>query len=200
MARTDAGTQLTAAHKQAQHRIATATVAHTIAVWSMLDITDLDGTVGRWLPTMLAVIHSQRVKSSAAAATYLEAFRRVETGQRFAPVLADPADEDQLTTSLMVTGPIGIKANMARGVNLAKASDLAVAAVAGAAMRHVLSGGRETVKATTRADPRSGGWVRVVSPTACDFCSNLADAPMTPESDFESHDACTCSNEPQYGN
>jgi hypothetical protein len=198
VATTALGRQLTNAHRIAQARIGASTVAQAIAVYSLLDVEDLDATTAAWLSTMLALIQSQRVKSSAAAAQYLQALRIAEIGEPFTPRLARPAAQDQLSTSMLVTGPIGLKANMARGIPLTRAVDLSVAAVAGAAMRHTLNAARETISRTSRADTFIEHWERIVSSDACDWCQNLANERMSPDTQFESHDACHCMNEPQY--
>ena len=83
-------------------------------------------------------------------------------------------------------------------MRLLRATDLALAGVAGAAIRHTLDGGRETVLETTKADPRSSGWERIVSSSACDWCQNLAGEVYPADFQFDSHDACHCSNEPAY--
>jgi hypothetical protein len=192
--------QLADAHRQLQGKIGVRTTALVIASFHLLDPEDLDGSADRWLSTTAAVVQGQRAQSAATAAAYLRTLRIAELDEEFDPVLAEPADPARLATSLAVTGPIGIKANLSRGVPLAKAMDLSVSAVAGAAVRHTLDGGRETVTATAKADPRARGWERVTSGSACDFCESLTDQLFTEAgSSFESHDRCMCNASPSYG-
>ncbi len=169
-----------------------------IAAFRLLDFNQLDATTGRWLTVAMPMVQSQRLKSAAAAATYLSAFRLTELASTFTPVVAKPVDVAVIATSLTVTGPVSIKSNTARGVQLARAVDLALAGVSGAAIRHTLNGGRETVLATTKADPRARGWERITSGNACEFCRNLAGIVFPDDRQFECHDSCQCSNEPVY--
>lgn len=193
-----AGRRLAEAHRIAQARIGAGTVAQTLAVWRLLDVTNLDATSDRWVKAMIAVIQSQRIKSATVAAAYLQHHRTLEVGRGFPAVLAAPAVEEQLATSMIVRGPVSIKSNMSRSVPLLRAVDLAVAGVAGAAQRHSLDAGRETIAATVKADPRAHGWERIVSSTACDWCSNLAGEIYPADFQFDSHDACHCENSPAY--
>jgi hypothetical protein len=198
MPTTPAGRRLTEAHRLLQARLGAQTVEQTLVMWRLLDVTNLDATTARWVKAMIAVIQSQRAKSAAVAAAYLQHFRTIEIGQGFPAVIAPPAVEEQLATSMIVRGPVSMKANMARGLTLIRATDLALAGVAGAAQRHTIDAGRETITETVRADPRSRGWVRVVSGSACDWCLNLEGVEFSDDNQFDSHDRCSCSTEPQF--
>lgn len=172
-----------------------------MSAWRLLSATALDATAPLWMSTMIAIIQSQRTKSTAASSAYLQTFREVEIGESFPAVLAGPADLAQLVTSLNVTGPVSIKSAMTKGVPLAEATSNAVANVSGAAMRHSLDGGRETITATVAADPKAYGWARATSGKTCSFCAMLASrGPVYGERSvqFRSHDHCACSGEPVY--
>lgn len=83
---------------------------------------------------------------------------------------------------------------------------------AAAAARHVANGGREQVQASSKADPRAVGWVRVTSSDPCYFCALLASRPpVYKEDSFDAsdalfdgpgrhkvHDNCSCSMRPIY--
>jgi hypothetical protein len=73
-----------------------------------------------------------------------------------------------------ITGPINIKAKAARGKPLEIAAREALVQASGAAMRHVLDGGRQTNITAMRNDSRMIGWVRVTDGNPCSFCAMLA--------------------------
>lgn len=203
MATTFAGRRLTEAHRLAQLNLGADTANRLLATWAILDPEDLDAAVDQWLLVVIPLIQARREDSARMAEIYLRAFRTAELGDLddgFGPVIAGPADPALLATSLTVTGPIRLKGSMARGEGLDRALDLAKAATAAAALRHVLNGGRETVLATVSADPRAQGWARVTSGSSCDFCSTLAGRVYRAEdsASFQSHDRCSCAAEPAY--
>ena len=195
--------RLTEAHRLAQARLGARTVAQMLAAWNILDVEDLEATTGPWLQAAVPLVQAQHRQSAILAADYMRAFRAVQLGTLTGPtaVLAE-FDPKRVTTSLTVTGPVSLKAAMARGVDLATAADTAQARSAAAGMRQSLAGGRETIAATTTADPRAVGYVRVTSDKACEFCSMLADRGAVYSDDtahFDAHDGCSCSGEPVYG-
>lgn len=188
---------LSEAHRLAQAKLGTETVAMVLAAYPLLDLDDPTD----WLTVIAPMIQAQRARSSRLAGSYLEAFRRIETGESFAPVLAEPAASRQLTTAMLVTGVYHQLGNIGRGLTRQRAAELAKAASAGAGMRLALNGGRETITATVQADDRARGYARVTSGRACAFCSMLAGrgAVYGAESvNFEAHDHCACSGEPVY--
>lgn len=199
------GRRLTEAHRLAQARLGADTANRILATFGLLDGTDLDGSFDRWLRVALPIIQARRSTSATLAANYLTTFRTLELGMaapRVTPTLADAAPVDAVTTSLVVTGPAAIKSAIARGISLPAAIQTAQTTAARAGMRHALNGGRETITATTRADPRARGWARVTSAKACDFCSMLAGRGAVygeATADFQAHDGCSCSAEPVYG-
>jgi hypothetical protein len=201
MAITPQGAALTETHRLIQARIAAQTTVRTMAAWKALDPTNLDASAPAWLTRMVGTVVDQRSKSTLVAASYLQSFRAIETGGAFTPVLAPPIVLAQLVTSLKVTGPIGLKTALAAGSSLSEATDAALSNVAGAAMRHTLNGGRETIVNTVAADPEAYGWARATSGNTCAFCAMLASrGPVYSEStvDFLSHDHCACTGEPAY--
>lgn len=205
MAATREAARLTEAHRLAQSRLGVATIRRMLVLWPLLDLENLDVTFERWLRAATPVVQAQRGRSSTLAANYLATFRALELGVKVppaSPVLAAPAPTRALARSLLVTGPLSVKRNMTRGIPLAKANELALAASSRAAMRHVLNGGRETILATTAKDRRSSGrYARVTSAKACAFCDLLASRGAVysaDTADFAAHDGCSCSAEPEY--
>ena len=202
MALTATGDGLTAAHRQLQTAVGIAAVAQAIRLWKLLDPSAIDATAPSWLAAMVDSIQGSRLASATLAASYLEAFRTAEVGDQFPPVFAAPAPVQQLQTSMLVTGPYSLKSAIGRGVPYLQAVDSALTNVTGAAMRHTMNAGRETVLATITAEGRGGGWRRVVAGDACDFCKMLASRGAVYGElggDFASHDHCSCSVEPEYG-
>lgn len=184
-----------------QAKLAARTAELIASTWATLDPLALDETVADWMDLAIALIRRQRDVSALLAANYLTVVRTVELGEPFPPVLAPPAPVEQLVTSLRVTGPVSIKTAAAAGIDPGTAAVNALVRVSGVAVRNTLDGGRQTIVATARADPRASGWERIVSSSACEFCVMLAGRGAVYSADtvdFVSHDHCSCSSSPRY--
>jgi hypothetical protein len=193
--------QLDQAHRLAQLRLGTLLLVALRAVWPLLDPHDLDNTAPGWLTAVVPLVNQHRSHSSLLAGAYLSAARHEAIGAPLVPILAAAATPAAVATSMLVTGPYSIKANMARrAVPLADALDIAEARTGAAGMRHALDGGRETIVETTKRDPRARGWTRIASGNACAFCASLAGQEAFTEEGaaFEAHDACGCMAAPVY--
>lgn len=61
-------------------------------------------------------------------------------------------------------------------------------------MQTIIAGaGRDTITASSIADPQARGWTREAEPKACDFCVSLTGIVFTERSaDFEAHGGCHC--------
>jgi hypothetical protein len=172
-----------------------------LALWPLLRLDDLDATFPRWLRAARPLIAARQRQSALLAANYLTTFKLLEVGKAAEPSLADDIDPARIEASLLVTGPASIRSNLGRGVAAAKALDLASAASSRAAMRHAMSGGRDTITATVSSDRDVIGWARVASGQACSFCAMLASrGPVygNRSVDFKTHDGCGCTAEPVY--
>lgn len=205
MAATAEAARLTEAHRLAQARVSNQVIARILAAWPLLDPLDIDATVDRWLAVSLPIVRQGRRTSARLAANYLSAFRTLEVGvdtARFTPVLAEDLVVEQVTTSLMVTGPVALRRGVARRRPLAELLNTARSATGAAAMRHTLNGGRDTITATVQADGRALGWARATSGKPCAFCAMLASRGPAYKSegtaDFQPHDSCHCQPEPVY--
>jgi hypothetical protein len=200
MAATSEARRLTEAHRLAQARLGAQTVQQMRVIWPLLDPAD----PVRWLRAARIVVSGQRRVSARLAANYVSTFKTLELGTTAsAPplILAETAPAAAVTTSMIVTGPRALEAARRRGVQVARALDVAEARSSASAMRHVLNGGRETILETIAADRQARGWRRVTSGSACEFCSMLArrGAVYGAESvSFHAHDACGCSAEPVF--
>lgn len=192
-------TSLTEAHRLAQARLGAETVAILAATWPLIDPADVKASGRAWLSVAAPAVQAQRQRSAQMAAAYLRAHRTLELGEPFDPVLADSAPSRQVATSLLVTGVYGLLANIRRGLTPERSASIAQGAAAGAAMRLALNGGRETITATVKADPRGRGYRRVTSGKACSWCSMLAGRGAVygeASVNFDAHDHCSCSGEP----
>ncbi len=190
------GKALTEAHRKGQAKLSARVLADLMAVWPMLDPADLDATSAAWLTAAAAVVNSHRANSAALAREYLRQYRAVETGKPLAswePPAIDPLPAAQVKTSLLVTGPVSIKAAMARGIQLPSAVSTALAASMAAGSRQALSGGRATVMGASQGDSLAVGVQRVTSAGSCDYCSGLG-GKVLPQgvTDFHTHDGCHC--------
>jgi hypothetical protein len=104
--------------------------------------------------------------------------------------------------SLIVTGPVGQKSKRSRGKSEQVARDESFVESSGAASRHVLTGGRQSLLTLLKDDPQVQRWARVTDGDPCAFCAMLASRGavfLTEESaGFQAHDACACTAEPVY--
>lgn len=205
MAATAEAARLTEAHRLAQSGLAAQTVRQMLAVWPLLRFDDLDGTFDRWLRVVIPVVRAGRGTSARLAGNYLATFRAVELGVDVAPavpVLADDVNVEQLSTSMLVTGPVAIRNGFARGRPAARVVTDARVGSARAATRHVLGGGRDTIIRSVAADRAGLGWARATSGKPCAFCAMLASRGPAYKSKqtatFRPHDGCHCSPEPVY--
>lgn len=115
----------------------------------------------------------------------------------------DWSREDRaVKVSLNVTGPIGQKSKRARGESVRSARDKSFVESSGAASRHVLTGGRQSLLTLLTDDSRARRWIRVTDENPCAFCSMLASrGPVYLTKDsagFRAHDHCACTAEAVY--
>ena len=115
-------------------------------------------------------------------------------------------------TSMRVTGPVGQKQRARSRVRFKDAQDASLVEAAGAAMRQVRVGERQTLLRTVAADTRTKGWIRVTDSDPCAFCAMLASRGPVYKKDSASrsdprfagpgsakvHDNCACTLEPVY--
>lgn len=104
--------------------------------------------------------------------------------------------------SLIVTGPVNQKAKIARGKSPEQANREALAEASGAASRHVLTGGRQSLLTLVEGDMQALGWARVTDGDPCAFCAMLASRGPVYRTEvsagFQAHDHCACTAEPVY--
>lgn len=203
MALTVVARRLTQAHRAAQARLGELTIEQVRATWSTLDVTDLDATFAAWMRAVQPIVRSQRIVSARLAGNYLKAYQTIQLGTSappLVPVLAETVSKEALVTSMRVTGPVSLKANVGRGMDLSQASDIAQERSSKAGQRYVLGGGRDTIVSTSKADNALKGWTWVASGAqTCDYCANLDGVLFYQgESEFNPHDGCNCTAEPTF--
>lgn len=178
MASTEAGTALTEQHRRAQLRLRAAFLKEFTRLWPLLDLDQLDEATVTWIDLATELILNWRNQSAARALAYYDTFRRAEIGEPL-PDRALYANlaigiPDQIRTSLLVTGPVGVKSYIAKGLTPTRAKRMAFTAVAGAASRHVLNGSRKMIIATAIKDQMAVRYSRVTDDDPCAFCAMLA--------------------------
>lgn len=202
MASTLAGSRLTERHRTAQLALRAQALRQVLAIWPAFNVEDAARSWPSVEAALLSVIGERRTVSASLAAGYFDAFRRAEgVGGIASPVMArfDAEAVARARTSLQVTGYVTTE--RLRALKHPAPGAVALVRVSGAATRHVLDGGRETLQESVRRDRRARGWARVTSGNPCSFCEMLASrgAVYTATSGaFQTHDHCGCALEPAY--
>lgn len=196
-----AADEITRAYRRQQLALRAQTVREMAAIWPALANEALDDSWPVFAVAASSLIQRQRRQAAGLASSYLRA-HRLASGVAGTPVvrIAGPAASVELAKSLHTTSVVAIKKSMTAGLSLPVANTNALVRASGAATRHVLDGGRETVMQSAAADPTLDGWQRVTF-GGCTFCRNLAErgTVYANESvDFGAHDHCMCSAEPVY--
>ncbi|MGZ3140807.1 VG15 protein [Lentzea chajnantorensis] len=213
MAVTARGRAATARQRTAQLSIRAMLLADLTDLWGLLDPQRVDETVGGWLGRSLDAVARYRRKSARSAADYYAELRRAEIGEAERPdvVELDEPTRARIATSLIVTGPTEVRSRLQAGEPAEQAAESALVAVQGAAGRHALDGGRQTLTAAGEQDQKVVAYSRVTSADACWFCRMLASRGFvyfTDHSDTNArfvgdglakfHDFCACSVEPSF--
>lgn len=169
-------------------------------IWPALQYGDLLRTYDAWFAGAQALIARDATRAAGLASLYLRAHRLANgvPGEPAIKLAALPAAKTD--AAMRVTTLVAIKRSTLAGKTAELAMRDSFVQMIGAATRLVLDVGRDTVRQTTIADPRTRGWERVTS-GGCNFCTMLAGrgAVYTEASvDFASHDHCACSAQPVY--
>jgi hypothetical protein len=176
-----------------------ATLADIARLWPALDFAALDRTYPGLLTAVAAVVARNRHVSAGLAAAYLRAFRVAQGITGDLRIVVPPLSPEQLQTSLHVTSVVAVKKSVERGDEPTMAMGHALAQVSGAMARLVLNGGRDTITATGKQDPRASGWRWVLGGSShCDFCLERAGQVFDDSAEFHSHDTCGCTPELAY--
>lgn len=178
MATTVTGAQLTDQHRRAQLALRSGFMRELVRLWPLIDLDRLDETSAEWIGFVTDLILTWRMQSVDRALSYYDSFRQAETGQPLPNrgnyrSLSTP-EPAAIKTSLLVTGPIGVKSRIGKGINPRIAKAKALVDVTGAASRHVMNGGRQLVTEATDMDELAVGFARVTDDDPCAFCAMLA--------------------------
>jgi hypothetical protein len=219
------GDRLTEAQRADQARRAARLAADIARNFRGVQMGDLNGQRNFVEASIPLVLRANR-DAARSARTYAITMSSLEGGLADEVQLADPPDLDAIRTSLRVTGPIALRQKVTRiqvpldqpaGQRLvAAARQEATAAVAGAAVRHAMDGGRDTIReyADAPKGKRIRGYVRVtrMDDKVCYFCAMLASRANYLEDSFDVsdqlfegegtakvHDSCRCILRPMYG-
>ena len=202
MALTAAGAALTQANRAAQLAARAGSLQGLLRLWSIVDVTDLAGTIETFARAAALLAGEGFDQSAAAAANYYGLFRRVEgVGAITVPAARRPAAE-VMVGELRGAALKGIIDGRKAGMDIGRAKSQGLVRVAGALTKLVLAGGRQTIIGATDRDRQALGWARATSGDPCTFCRMLASRGPAYKSeksaDFQPHDHCACMPEPVY--
>lgn len=190
-------------HRAAQARLLAVVAADTARVFPLLDVNNVDQSFQGFVNGMEATVNARRTVSSSLSATYYTAIRDdAEVNGNFTPRLNPTVNKEQLFTSLLVSGPVAIKKNLAAGASAQTARQAALTNTIKAAQRHVINGGRATILDSVRRDSGALGWARLTDGQPCAFCALLASRGPAYKSEgtskFRAHDGCGCTAVPVF--
>jgi hypothetical protein len=222
----EASYALTQAYRAQQNRTGALIAVLVSTYYKNLVTVEDPASVARWLEIMVPRILAGSSQTATLASQYATAVRALELPA--APRISfDPsvgAVEAQVRTSLAVVGPTDFM-NKARSIEqldvdpvmkkamLAEAKQVTADKVAGATLRHVQNGGRQTIAdVTRRQDGKALGYVRVTKDKPCFFCAMLAsrglvfavdsfadsDPRFVGDGTAKVHDHCSCGLKPVY--
>jgi hypothetical protein len=201
---------LTDTYRRSQGRVATRAASLALVAFdNLLNLGDLDGTFPSYVSAVLPLLNGSRQEAATLASAYYETHRIASgvTGQEPAPVLPGVLNLAQVTSSLLYTGPITLRQQLALGNSLVTALNITRRATAGAIFRHTANAGRGTIYNTAQRDRRALGYARVTDGKPCYFCAMLASRGAVYKSAESAgargsahryHDGCGCTVQPIY--
>jgi hypothetical protein len=203
---------LTDAYRRGQGSIASRTAALSIvALRALLNPSNLDDSFRAYVAAMYPILGGARSEAATLAAAYYDAHRLAAgvTGQAPEIARADALTLAQTAASLLFTGPVTIKQQLANGNSISTALRFAEAATSRAMFRHTANAGRGTIFATAERDRRALGYARVTDGSPCAFCAMLASRGAVYKTDGSGggrgsahryHDGCNCTVQAVYTN
>lgn len=195
--------RLAETHRLAQAKLQALAVQDMAKAFPLLDVNNIDRSFGPFFESAYSSITARRTMSSALGSAFYSGIRKdYDLDDLFTPILESAPDVDKVFTSLLVTGPIAMKKNLAAGVDPLIAKQSALKTVSKAAQRHTIDGGRETVRKSVARDRYAIGWARLTDGKPCAFCALLASRGPAYKSEgtskFRSHDGCGCTAVPVF--
>lgn len=147
---------------------------------------------------MPAMIDKYGTAAAAVAADWYEETRAAAgVAGHFHTLVKDPAGGLTIKRTNGIVGA-GVKHLFGESADPILAANI----ISGAMSTQILDSARQTVMASSVADPESQGWSRETDGDACDFCEVLATRGVSyseSSADFASHDFCGCSAVPEFG-
>lgn len=204
--------RLTDKHRRDQVRLAITADSQARRLWdATLDIDHLKETQPIWKKTMIDLIARWYDLSAHMAARYLPQHRAAAIGDPDPGVtIGIPRfDRRQAAEDFDWMGATNVLWHLAKGETEQAAWAAARALFLGQFHEAVLTGGRRTIQAWAKKDPRATGWRRVSDGNPCAFCAMLVSrGPVylsektaltadTPSGKYHSH--CGCTVEVVYG-
>lgn len=193
--------ELTLQHRQHQLAVRSAALRDYLRLWPLWQL-DQPESFQRLVAAALPLVRAYYQASSVLAGAYYQAHRKA-LGVPGLPELrlAEPLLAGRVVASLYVTGEVQAGKALAAGMDPEAVRQATLVRTSGALTRHVLTGGRMTLVRSALADGRSGRWRRITGGEGCDFCRMLASRGAVYGAaavDFQAHDHCSCSAEPEY--
>lgn len=189
-------------HQAVQATLSARMVSVLDQVWGLLDPSDLEGSLPRFVAALTAILTRYGAASAAAADTFYQSQRiRAGVNGRMPRPRAEVVPEvavDQVVVDSVATA-IGSGAAAGERALDSEAEQL------------VLDQSRRLIMSTAQLDRAARGWARVVEPGACSFCLMLAMRGAVYKSkatgNFRAHTRrpdgsggdCRCHAEPVFG-
>lgn len=202
MALTAAGAALTRANQAAQLAARAKSLQGLLALWRMVDVTDLAGTIDTFAQAAALLAGDGFTESATTAANYYSLFRIVEGIGRIIVPAAPRPPADGVAADIRGAALKGIIDGRKAGMSIDDAKKQGLIRAAGALTKQVLAGGRMTILGGVEIDPKALGWVRATTGDPCTFCRMLASRGPVYRSErsagFQPHDHCSCMPEVVY--
>lgn len=173
MASTLEGRYVTDVHRRRQLRIAIAAGSDIRRTMRLLDPANIDGTRDLWETSMTRTLVRYRNMSAVEAERYLRIYREAEIGTATGPIIRPGIDVAATQSLLDGAGPQGFKRRIREGESTFQAYQNMTNAVMADSHKVILSGGRDVVRESARANGRVIGWRRVSDGDPCTFCAML---------------------------
>jgi len=190
MARSPAGTILTETHRKRQESLTALVLRDLLGLWERIVRPDDFATFEAFAEAAAVLVGVRRAESAELAAQYYAQFREAEgvpgTGplmlagaatlgdDEATPVVPQQYPQNELSGLLRGAALQAMVQSRRAGESLDTASQRALVAVQGSAVRVALDGGRDLLRDAIAADAEAIGYVRVPDADPCSFCAMLA--------------------------
>lgn len=173
MAVTQAGAELSEAHRVGQLVVRSQLIEELAAIWPLFDPEDIGGSWAQVEDLAVPAIRRSAGVSSGLASAYFGEFRQVEGVSGATPVGAPPLEDiAQATRNLRAAVPVEARRLSRLGRN--NVAQVSFVNLSGEASRQALNGGRSTIDYLVQQDGQALGWIRKTDNDPCAFCAMLA--------------------------